>query len=447
MLKVNEARQGEELPFGLLCRTLGRYGMSARAFRGCVTTQANCQHRFTWCMNAGIVSQPPLLSQTSSSSIHSATFSILTSSPKLGTLLHNLPYNFSGLPILSNIFFMLDLTLYIIFSLIYILHFFLYGRHAIDELLDNVVELCLFPCWTIAFMTLVSFVALPISNAPWAGRGWMILAVAMWWIVTVWMFGVLLGVFTIIITRHTILDNILPTLIIIPAVGVATLAIVGAEVAMFAKDISAGLAVPILIMSICALGVGFLLGFILLTFLFYQLLAKGWPTPAQTATLFIMVGPMGQSAGALQLIGSAADAKRHFANYNRGFFLSGESARAMHAACVLLALLMTGLGFIWLSFAFIAMFQRAWERKLKWAPTWNAVIFPTATLVTSVLLLAEELDSAFFRVLTAVFVVFLTAMFLVNFGFTVVGIWKGKLLIIRDDPRVNARIHDREKAN
>jgi tellurite resistance protein TehA-like permease len=307
--------------------------------------------------------------------------------------------------------------------------------------------LCLFPCWSIAWMTLVSFVGLSVSNASWGGHPFTILTCVMWWIAVAWVHAMLVFAFVVLIRQHTILDRQLPTLIIIPAVGVATLAAVGGVVACFAHEISAGLAVPIILMSICANGVGLFLGLILYVYLFHQLLAKGWPAPPQTATLFILVGPMGQCAAALQLIGMAADTSGHFAAYDRGFLLGRSAAYSLHVACVLLALLMTGLGAVWLLFAFSAMIDRAYHRQLVWAPTWNAVIFPTATLATSTLLLSTELDSPFFRVITAILVVFLVLVFLVNVVFTLWGCFKGQLLIVRDDPRCKGQLDERPKAS
>ncbi len=365
----------------------------------------------------------------------------------LGTLLHQLPYQFHGLHVISTVFFILDLILYIAFSGIYILHFAIHRRNAYDELVGSVAELCLFPCWSISFMTLVSFVTLTASNAPWGGHAFTVLAVAMWWIVVAWSFSMLVFVFTILIRRHTILDRQLPTLIIIPAVGVATLAAVGGLVTCFAHEISAGLAVPIIIMSICAVGVGIILGLMLYTYLLHQLLAKGWPPPPQTATLFILVGPVGQSAAALQLIGQAADNYGHFAAYSKGFLFTKSAAYSFHVACLLMALLMTGLGAVWLAFAFCAMIDRAYHRQLVWAPTWNAVIFPTATLATSTLLLGSELDSPFFRVVTVILVVFLLLVFFVNVAFTLWAIFKGQLLIVRDDPRHKGQLDERPKAS
>ncbi|KIY00852.1 uncharacterized protein Z520_03518 [Fonsecaea multimorphosa CBS 102226] len=363
---------------------------------------------FTWCMNAGVI----------------------------GTLLHQLPYQFPGLHVLSTIAFTIDLVLYIFFSVICILHFVMYRQRAYNELVDNVLDLCLFPCWSIAFMTLVSFVTLTVSEAPWGGHRFTIVACVMWWIAATWSFGMLLFVFSILIQQHTILDRQLPTLIIIPAVGVATLAAVGGVFACFAHEVSAGLAVPVIIMSLCAVGAGIFLGLILYTYLLHQLLAKGWPAPPMTATLFILVGPMGQSAAALQLLGAAASTHGHFGSYDRGVFLTASAAGSLQATCIFLALLMTGLGAVWLGFALIAMLNRLVRRELIWAPTWNAIIFPTGTLTTATLLLGTDLDSAFFKIVTVIQVIFLILVFFINAAFTLLKIWRGELLIVREDPRL-----------
>jgi hypothetical protein len=87
---------------------------------------------------------------------------------------------------------------------------------------------------------------------------------------------------------------------------------------------------------------------------------------------------MGQSAAALQTLGAAATTYGRFAEYNKGTFLTAESARALDAACVLLSLLMNGLGIIWLLFGIYAMVERAVQKKLRWTPAWNAIICKSA---------------------------------------------------------------------
>jgi tellurite resistance protein TehA-like permease len=360
----------------------------------------------------------------------------------IGTLLRQLPYQFPGLQVLSTIAFTVDLVLYVVFSVIYILHFVMFRQQAYYELVGSVLDLCLLPCWSIAWMTLVSFVTLTVSDASWGGHPFTIVACVMWWIAAAWMFGMLFFAFFTLIQQHTILDRQLPTLIIIPAVGVSTLAVVGGLVSSFSHGISARLAVPIIIMSICAVGVGILLGLILYTYLFHQLLAKGWPLPPQTATLFMLVGPMGQSAAALQLLGSAANTHGQFRGYNEGIFLTETAASSLQVTCILLALLMTGFGAVWLVFAILAMLDRAYHRQLVWAPTWNAIIFPTGTLATSTLLLGTDLDSPFFRVMTVILLLFLILVFFINVAFSLWKIFKGELLIVREDHRVKEQLKE-----
>lgn len=153
----------------------------------------------------------------------------------------------------------------------------------------------------------------------------------------------------------------------------------------------------------------------------------------------MFVGPMGQSAAALQLLGAAANSRGAFGDYHRGTFLTGTAASVLEVVCVLLALFMSGLGTIWMIIAFVGMLDRAFHRELIWSPTWNAIIFPTGTLVTSLLLLAQEMDSPFFRVVTVIIVIFLVIVFFINLAFTLTRIWQGKLLIVKQDPRAIAK--------
>ena len=237
----------------------------------------------------------------------------------------------------------------------------------------------------------------------------------------------------------------MPTSIIIPAVSVSTVAITGAVVSAFSKDLSARLAVPMMVVSFNWVGVGILLGLILYVYLFHALLAEGWPPPDQAPTIFILVGPMGQSAAALQILGAAATTYHRFGDYNSGTFITAEAAKSLDAACVLISLFFNGLGVIWLLFGVWSMVEQAYERKLRWTPVWNAIIFPNATLTTSFSVFAIEMDSPAYRVITAIMIVILVIVYLINLVFTLSRIWQGKLLIVREDWRVKQEIEDQQK--
>ena len=362
----------------------------------------------------------------------------------LAILTHQCPYQFHGLKIISDIFFILDLTLFTLFSLIFIARFAIFRRQAYNEITGSQADLMLVACWPIAFMTLTSLTSLIVSNATWGGHAFTIVAYVMWWFVVAWNLCVLFWVFGTLISQHEASDRRLPMMVIIPAVSVSTIAVTGGFVASMSFGISARMAVPVIVVSFMMVGMGILLGLMLSTYLFHALLAQGWPDPGQSASLFIFVGPMGQSAAALQALGRAASMGA-FGAYNKGTFLTAEAAVPLEAACMLIALMLTGLGFIWTVLSIMGMVIRAVKKELSWSPGWNAIIFPMGTLVTATSLFSEEMDSPAFRVITAGLIIILVAVFLMNTVFTAKGIWKGQLLIVREDPRVKKKMEEEQK--
>lgn len=363
----------------------------------------------------------------------------------LAELIHQCPYRFNGIDILANILFIFALTTYIIFSVIFITRFLWFRRTAYLEIVDNNNELTFTPCWAIAFMTLTSCVALIVSTAWWGGYAFTIVAYVMFWFVQTWDMFFLFWAFTTLIRRHGARDQRLPVSIIIPAVSVSTVGITGAVVSTYAYKLSARLAVPVIIVSFKWTGVGILFGLILYVYIFHAFLTQGWPAPDQTATIFILVGPMGQSAASLQILGAAASTYGRFGDYNSGTLLTAEAAKGLAAACDLVALLLNGLGIIWLFFGVFAMTERALKKQLRWTPAWNAIIFPTATLTTSFLSFAIDMDSPAYRVITVIMIIILVIVFLINLGFTALRIWQGKLLIVREDWRVKQAIEQQKE--
>lgn len=352
----------------------------------------------------------------------------------ISLLTHQLPYQFHGLKIISTIFYIIDLVLFIFFSIAFILRFVLYRGTAYQEITNDQNELMLCGCWPIAFMTLTSLTALITSNAYW-GHSFTIVAYVMWWFVTLWALVFLLWIFTTLIRKHDAKDVRLSTMVILPAVSVSTAAVEGAAIAAFTYNLDDRLGVPVIIVSFMLVGTGILFGLMLSTYLFHRLLADGWPPPAMTASVFIFIGPCGQSAAALQLLGSAANKYHFFARYNRGTLFTAEAAEPLQIACILVALLLTGLGIIWLMFSVAAMIERAVQKELEWTPGWNSIIFPTGTLCTAFLLFGIDLDSTAFNVVTCILLIILVIVYLVNVVFTMPRIAAGKLLIVREDPR------------
>ena len=165
----------------------------------------------------------------------------------LSGLIHNCPYEFNGMYVIAGVFFVVNLVLFIVFSIIMLLRMAWFRGAAYKEIVNNMAELTFAPCWPIAFMTLTTSVAVIVSNTSWGGHPFSIVSFVMFWIVSLWDLIFLLWAFISLIRRHEASDRRIPFSIIVPAVSVATVAITGANVATFAKDLSAKLAVPVMV--------------------------------------------------------------------------------------------------------------------------------------------------------------------------------------------------------
>jgi tellurite resistance protein TehA-like permease len=203
----------------------------------------------------------------------------------IAILLHQLPYQFSGLPVLSTIAFVIDLVLFIIFSLIFLTRLAWFKREAYYEVTDDINELALGACWPIEWQTLASLICLIVSNAYWGGHAFTLVGYVMWWIGTAWMLAYLLFTFLTLIRRHNAFDRKLPPTIMIPAVGVATVATTRGLISSYADHISARLSVPVIIASFLVVGIGLLMSIFLYTYLPHALFIDGLPAPDNIASM------------------------------------------------------------------------------------------------------------------------------------------------------------------
>lgn len=363
----------------------------------------------------------------------------------LGLLCHESPYQFRGLYIISTIFYLIDLALFVIFSSIFVLRFIMFRMEAYNEIINNQTDMMFCACLPIAWMTLSTLTPLIVSNAYWGHHAFSILGYVMWWMAVGWCLIILFWAFSNLINQHKASTERIPMGIILPAVSVSTAAVTGAFIVSLSYEVSPRLMVPVIIIGYLLLGIGTFLGLMLSTYLFHAYLAQGWPPAPLSPTIFIFIGPWGQGSSALIQLGRAARVYRAFAGYNKGTFLTAEAAVPIHVVSTMLALMFSGIGFVFMGFGIIGMIRRAVRKELYWAHSWNSIIFPTGTLVTSMSLFSEEMDSPTFRVVNSIMLICLVMVFLVNVGFAGWNISQGQLLIVREDPRVKKQMEEEEK--
>ncbi|MGK4582009.1 C4-dicarboxylate ABC transporter [Kitasatospora sp. HPMI-4] len=139
------------------------------------------------------------------------------------------------------------------------------------------------------------------------------------------------------------------------------------------------------------------------------------PTLALTPSLFLVLGPLGQSTTAVNQL---ADAAR---------LADPRLAGAAAAFAILFGIGMTGFALLWLGIA-LAANLRAWRAEMPFAMTWWAFTFPVGTMVTGSAGLARHTGFGGFTALAAGLYLLLLAAWAVAGTRTLTGLAAGRLL-------------------
>ncbi|CAG7558602.1 unnamed protein product [Fusarium equiseti] len=128
--------------------------------------------------------------------------------------------------------------------------------------------------------------------------------------------------------------------------------------------------------------------------------------PSQAAvTSFIAIGPLGQGAAAIQLLGKVA-----LKVFERNDFIpmAPIAGQCFYLTGILTALIMWGFAIVWLFFAIATIVRRDFKFNISW---W-AFTFPLGVFTVATTTLAQELPSRFFKVLGTIFSVVETLLWI-----------------------------------
>jgi tellurite resistance protein TehA-like permease len=189
---------------------------------------------------------------------------------------------------------------------------------------------------------------------------------------------------TYIIPGLGLINSLSPVILLIPIAPLTT-ATAGGIICSYA-GLSARLQVPVILYSWWLLGAGVFLAFMLYVLYLVRMMARSVVPPAQAPTTVIVIGPLGQAATALLVLGTAVS-KGTFAQYSRGTFLTANTQESIFATSVLLAALLQGFSLFWGLFTIIEFVETLYHHKRstgswveQYTLTWWSLVFPIGTL-------------------------------------------------------------------
>jgi C4-dicarboxylate transporter/malic acid transport protein len=205
--------------------------------------------------------------------------------------------------------------------------------------------------------------------------------------------------------RHTFATWLLP--VVPPVVSAST----GA--ALISHLPTAGLQQAMLLGCYAMLGVGLLLSALTIALLWFRLIFVDAGPPRMVPTLWIVLGPLGQSVTAAGLLGPHA-----------GELLKAPYGTGFEAFGVVYGLPVWGFAMVWLAIAGLIT-VRALRRGLPFSLTWWSFTFPVGTVVTGTSVLAVQTGARSFAWLAVCIFALLLVAWGVAFVNTLRGAWSG----------------------
>ncbi|KAJ4381175.1 hypothetical protein N0V86_003522 [Didymella sp. IMI 355093] len=358
-------------------------------------------------------------------------FAIAISTNGLGLILASpFPYSAPWQLRLASVFYVFGIVIFVICLALSLARWIIYPHVAVRRLLADPDELCSYAIPPIVLMTIAALTATQVSTTAWGGHAFTLVAYVLWWIGMFWMF--LTGVAVVVICIYTgnQMDRCMTPVLFMAPVGLATAAVEAGNIASNGFEMSARLAIPMIVVGYFVLGIALFMGIILYTLFFHRLLAAGLNPPAQRAGLFILIGGAGQLSSGFQILGQAA--QTYFGQYKpqatSATLWQQDTGSGIDFSGLLLGLLLLGFDYFTFCLAMVGVIDVFVKKQFSYTLTWWSVVFPTITLVTAWLQLGKLMDSPAFRGLTAALYMAVVVAYLLNWVGTIKGIITGDLI-------------------
>ncbi|WP_327313917.1 TDT family transporter [Streptomyces sp. NBC_01235] len=323
-----------------------------------------------------------------------------------------LPVRVPGLRPLCAAFWALSLALLLTLLAARALH----RRHHRDQARAHLLDPATAPFYGCLAMALLAVG----GGAPTVGRDWIGIRTA------VALDAVLFGAGTVVAltaavtvpylmaVRHRVEPSQATPVWLLPFVAPMVSAALGPSLVPY---LPAGQARQTLLLACFALfGLSLLATFVMLPVVFGRLVTGG-PLPlVLTPTLFLVLGPLGQSTTAVGKFAEVAPG-----------VLPGPDGRGFAVLAVLYGVPVMGFALLWLCLA-VAHVVRARRHGMGFAMTWWAFTFPVGTCVTGAAALARHTGLAVYEALACALYVVLVAAWTVVAAHTVRGLLSGELL-------------------
>ncbi|MFB6889372.1 TDT family transporter [Kitasatospora sp. NPDC056327] len=323
-----------------------------------------------------------------------------------------LPVHWPGLTGFAEVMWVLGLAGLLVLGTARAVHLTRHREAAREHLLENPATAVFYGCPPMALIS-VGLGTLTVGSRVIGTGPAVALDLALWTIGTLYALAVAVGIPYLMITRHAVSPLAANPTWLLPVVAPLVASAAGPALV---PHLPAGTAREALLYGCATLfGIGLLATLALLPVVLTGLVHTKLSALALTPTLFLVLGPLGQSTTAVHQLADAAGP------------VLPELAPGARALAELYGVAVLGVAMLWLLLA-VAANLRARRAGMGFAMTWWAFTFPVGTCVTGAAALARHTGFPGFTVLAAGLFVLLLAGWVLAAGGTAAALAGGRLL-------------------
>ncbi|CAA7263168.1 unnamed protein product [Cyclocybe aegerita] len=308
---------------------------------------------------------------------------------------------------LSLVFFFFNLLLFVTFSALVIAKYVCYPDRW-KSLLRNPITSLYTGCFPMGATTLISVAAQVIHDRyQFGGRSFVYFIWAVWWVdVIVSFMCCWIGVH-VMVTQQTHALESMTAMWLLPVVTLIVAASSGGVLGQTLNQYSTPYALWTVTVSVYMVTVGLTLALMILTIYLMRLIIHGLPPGTSILSVFLPLGPTGQSGFAIMLIGDNLKVllPRSPKITTSNFLTHEATGPIIDIVATSVAFLLWSLATMWILYALLAVYSTLRRSWITFRLSFWGLVFPNGVYANLTIQLADKFDSSAFRVYGAIYAV------------------------------------------
>ena len=346
-------------------------------------------------------------------------FSVNMGTGILSILLHTAPHKFYGMDGIAAAVYLINCGLFAVFLGLSVARYILYP-FVIRRLMKHSAQSMFLGTIPMGLATIIN--ATVLIAVPRYGAWARVVAETLWWIDVVLSVMTSFGVPFLMFQLHNLSLEKMTGAWLLPVVPTVVAAASGG---LLATVLQSEHAVTVIVVSYILWGIGMGTSFLIMALYFHRLTIHHLPDAEVVVSAFLPLGPLGQ--GTFGLIQLSQAGKVSFEE--TGFLGQSAASQIIFVISTIVGIMLWGFGCWWLVHGIYSVLTRSFYGRLKFNMGFWGFIFPLGVFTSATIALAKALPSAFFGMLSMVFIACLVLLYIgVALG-TLFGTFNRSLLV------------------